>query len=64
MKSLNEEEQKLIQFIYCDLSDFNSIIEFADKVRKGYILKKESESHLISKIKKKPIIILRNKYIL
>ena len=36
MKSLNEEEQKLIQFIYCDLSDFNSIIEFADKVRKGY----------------------------
>ena len=36
MKSLNEEEQKLIQFIYCDLSDFNSIIQFADKVRKGY----------------------------
>ena len=28
--------KKLIQFIYCDLSDFNSIIEFADKVRKGY----------------------------
>ena len=36
MQSLNEEEKKLTQFIYCDLSDFNSIIEFADKVRKGY----------------------------
>ena len=36
MKSLNEEEQKLIQFIYCDLSDFNSIIEFAEKVRKEF----------------------------
>ena len=36
MKSLNEEEKKLVKFIYCDLSDFNSIIKFAEKVRQEY----------------------------
>ena len=36
MKPLNEEQQKLVKFIYCDLSDFNSIIKFAEKVRKEY----------------------------
>ena len=37
MESLNDEEKKLIQYIHLDLSDFNSIIEFAEKVKKGYI---------------------------
>lgn len=36
MKSLNDEEKKLVKFIFCDLCDFNSIIEFAEKVRKEY----------------------------
>ena len=37
MESLNDEEKKLIQYIHLDLSDFNSIIEFAETVKKGYI---------------------------
>ena len=37
MESLNEEEKKLINFIYLDLSDFNSIIKFSEEVRRGYI---------------------------
>jgi len=37
MESLNEEERKLIQYIHLDLSDFNSIIEFVETVKKGYI---------------------------
>jgi NAD(P)-dependent dehydrogenase (short-subunit alcohol dehydrogenase family) len=36
MKSLNEEEKKLIKFIKCDLNDFNSIIKFAEQVKKEY----------------------------
>ena len=36
MKSLSDEEKKLVKFIHCDLCDFNSIIEFANKVRKEY----------------------------
>ena len=36
MKSLNEEERKLVKFIYIDLSDFNSIIQFSKKVRNEY----------------------------
>ena len=36
MKSLNEEEQKLIKFIKLDLCDFDSIIKFAEEVRKQY----------------------------
>ena len=36
MKSLSGEEKKLVKFIHCDLCDFNSIIEFANKVRKEY----------------------------
>ena len=30
MKSLNEEEKKLIKFIKCDLNSFDSIIKFAE----------------------------------
>ena len=37
MESLNEQEKKLIHYIRLDLSDFNSIIEFVDTVKKGYI---------------------------
>ena len=37
MESLNDEEKKLIQYIHIDLSDFNSIIEFAETVKKEYI---------------------------
>ena len=36
MKSLTEEEKKLVKFIYCDLCDFNSIIKFAEKIREEY----------------------------
>ena len=36
MKSLNEEEKKLIKFIKCDLNDFDSIIKFAKQVKKEY----------------------------
>ena len=36
MKSLSDEEKKLVKFIHCDLCDFNSIIEFSNKVRKEY----------------------------
>ena len=36
MKSLNEEEKKLIKFIKCDLNDFGSIIKFAEQVKKEY----------------------------
>ena len=36
MKSLNEEEQKLIKFIKLDLCDFDSIIQFAEQVKKEY----------------------------
>ena len=36
MKSLNEEEQKLIKFIKLDLCDFDSIIKFVDEVKKEY----------------------------
>ena len=36
MKSLNEEEKKLIKFIKCDLCDFDSIIKFAEQVKKEY----------------------------
>ena len=36
MKSLNEEEKKLIKFIKCDLNDFSSIIKFAEQVKKDY----------------------------
>ena len=37
MQSLTDDEKKLIKYIHLDLSDFNSIIEFAEYVRKGYI---------------------------
>ena len=37
MESLNDEQKKLIQYIHLDLSDFNSIIEFSETVKKGYI---------------------------
>ena len=37
MESLNEQEKKLIHYIHLDLSDFNSIIEFVETVKKGYI---------------------------
>ena len=36
MKSLTEEEKKLTEFIQLDLSDFNSIIKFAEEVKKRY----------------------------
>lgn len=36
MKSLNEEEQKLVKFIKLDLSDFDSIIKFVEQVKKKY----------------------------
>ena len=36
MKSLNEEEQKLIKFIKLDLCDFDSIIKFVETVKKEY----------------------------
>ena len=36
MKSLNEEEQKLIKFIKLDLCSFDSIIKFAEEVKKKY----------------------------
>ena len=36
MKSLNEEEKKLVKYIHIDLSDLNSIISFAEQVRKEY----------------------------
>lgn len=36
MKSLNDEEKKLVKFIYIDLSDFNSIIKFVEKVKEEY----------------------------
>ena len=36
MKSFNEEEKKLIKFIKLDLCDFNSIIRFAEQVKKEY----------------------------
>lgn len=35
MKSLNEEEQKLVKFIKLDLSDFDSIIKFVEQVKKN-----------------------------
>ena len=36
MKKLNEEEKKLIKFIKLDLCDFDSIIAFAEQVKKEY----------------------------
>lgn len=36
MKDLNEEEKKLIKFIKLDLCDFDSIIKFAEQVKKEY----------------------------
>ena len=36
LMALTDEEKKLVKFIYCDLCDFNSIIEFAEKVKKEY----------------------------
>ena len=36
MKNLNEEEKKLIKFIKLDLCDFDSIIKFAEQVKKEY----------------------------
>ena len=37
MQSLTDDEKKLIKYIHLDLSDFSSIFEFAEQVRKGYI---------------------------
>ena len=31
-----KKKNDLVKFIFCDLCDFNSIIEFAEKVRKEY----------------------------
>lgn len=36
MESLNEEEKKLIKFIQLDLCDFDSVIKFAEVVKKEY----------------------------
>ncbi len=37
MKSLSEEEKKLVKFIHIDLCDFNSILKFNEKIREENI---------------------------